>query len=114
MTRKSILKTSLVLLLMAHLCVAGTLSFRPLTTYPDGTNDFVVAVADFNGDGNRDLAVLNYGDNAISILLGNGDGTFQPATMIAGDSNSFSIATADFNGDHRADLVITGDSGVTV
>jgi hypothetical protein len=114
MTRKLVLKTSLVLLLMARLCVAGTLSFQPLTTYPDGTNDFVVAVADFNGDGNRDLAVLNFGDNTISILLGNGDGTFQPATMIAGDTNSFSIATADFNGDHRADLVITGDSGITV
>jgi hypothetical protein len=114
MARKSILETTLALLLMARLVVASTLSFQPLTAYPDGTNDFVVTVADFNGDGNRDLAVLNFRDNTISILLGNGDGTFQSATMIAGDTNSFSIANADFNGDHRADLVITGDSGLTV
>jgi hypothetical protein len=99
---------------MARISVAGTLSFQPLTTYPDGTNDFAVVVADLNGDENRDLAVLNFRDNTISILLGNGNGTFQPATMMAGDTNSFSIATADFNDDRRADLVITGSSGVTV
>ena len=114
MTRKLVFLTKLVLLLMARLSTAGTLGFQPLTTYPDGTNDFAVAIADFNGDGNRDLAVLNFRDNTISILLGNGDGRFQPATMIAGDTNSFSIATADFNGDQHSDLVITGSSGITV
>jgi len=114
MIRTFVFSISLTLLLMARISVADTLSFQPVTTYPDGTNDFAVVVADFNGDVYRDLAVLNFRDNTISILLGNGDGTFQPTTMIGGDTNSFSIATADFNDDHRADLVITGSSGVTV
>ncbi len=51
-----------------------------------------VVVADLNGDGKLDLAVLNTcldsqcegatDVGSISILLGNGDGTFQPAKTI--------------------------------
>ena len=37
-----------------------------------------MAVADVNGDGKPDLVVANYGGNAVSVLLGNGDGTFRP------------------------------------
>jgi hypothetical protein len=33
-------------------------------------------VGDFNGDGIPDLAVANSGDNTVTILQGNGDGTF--------------------------------------
>ena len=42
-----------------------------------------IAVGDFNGDGIPDLAVSNhaseYSDYAVTILLGNGDGTFTAA-----------------------------------
>ena len=46
---------------------------------PSGTVPTRVAVADLNGDGKPDLVVANYGDNNVSVLLGNGDGTFQTA-----------------------------------
>ena len=45
--------------------------------------DTIVA-GDFNGDGRTDLAVANYGDNDVSVLLGNGDGTFQPQVDLRG------------------------------
>ena len=35
-----------------------------------------IAIGDFNGDGNKDLATANYGASSVSVLLGNGDGTF--------------------------------------
>ncbi len=65
-----------------------------------------IAVGDFNRDGALDLAVVN-GDDSISILLGNGDGTFQPQTVYqTGSSGDFPTAllTADFNGDGKLDL----------
>jgi hypothetical protein len=109
-------KVSLIgLVVFASLASSAlTVGFKPVQTYPVGTNPRFVAIGDFNHDGKPDLAVLNTGDATISILLGNGDGSFQPATTVGGDTNSYVIVSADLNGDQRADLVITGDSGVTV
>jgi len=70
-----------------------------------------VVAADFNGDGNADLAVPNnQGDtipgasNAISILLGNGDGTFGTATDYKIPGPTQALQAADFNGDGNLDL----------
>jgi len=41
-----------------------------------GDNPQSVSCNDFNGDGNRDLAVSNVMSSDASILAGNGDGTF--------------------------------------
>ena len=74
-----------------------------------------VAVADFNKDGNLDLAVTNYGDGTIAILMGNGNGTFGPATTFdAGGSNPQGIAVADFNGDGFPDIATTCWSSGTI
>ncbi len=71
------------------------------------------AIADFNGDGNLDLAVGGtnyYGKNVVDVFLGNGKGGFAnkvsyPVTL-AGDS----VAAADVNGDGKVDLVTDGVS----
>ena len=47
-------------------------------SYPDA-----IVAGDFNGDGRLDLAVANAGDDTVSVLLGNGDGTFQPQVTYA-------------------------------
>ena len=60
---------------------------------------------DFNGDGRPDLAVANYGDNDVSVLLGNGDGTFQNQVTYAVGSSP-ALVTGDFNGDGRTDLAV--------
>ena len=70
--------------------------------------------ADFDGDGNIDLAVSNPTGSLnpyISLLFGKGDGTFKPAVNRVTGINltSGSIASADFNGDGKVDLVTIGD-----
>src|SRR5579863_2720775 len=66
----------------------------------------VSAVADFNGDGKLDLVGGSYLSTAVSILLGNGDGTFQPPVDYALSNGPTQIAVADFNGDGKLDLAV--------
>lgn len=47
----------------------GKGGFRPAIDFPVGTNPYSVAVGDFNKDGKPDLAVANYNDGTVSILL---------------------------------------------
>ena len=75
-----------------------------------------MTIADLDGDGHRDLAVANFGLPAVSVLLGNGDGTFGTKSDFGAGTNPRSIAIADFNGDSRLDLAIAnaGTNAVSV
>jgi Bacterial type II and III secretion system protein/FG-GAP-like repeat len=89
----------------------GTL--LPKTDYPVGNRPVSAVVANFHDLTtalNVDIAVANQGDNTISILQGNGDGTFLPAVTAITLPNGFvptALAEADFNGDGHADLAVT-------
>ena len=88
--------------------------FNPPTYPSGGVYAFSVAVGDFNGDGKADLAIANEcpdsncNAGAVSVLLGNGDGTFQaPQTYSSGGSEAYAVAVADVNKDGKADLIVT-------
>lgn len=93
-------------------------TFQNVVTYPEVFNsapEFIVT-ADFNGDGKLDLATCNsgnpVGNNKISVLLGNGDGTFQtPPALYTTGLNPIYMVTADFNGDGKPDLATTNSHG---
>lgn len=91
----------------------GDGTFQPDVTYFVVQQHLeAVASADFNSDGNLDLAV----DDGISVylLFGNGDGTFlAPGTIAAGTAPS-NVVTADLNNDGKADLVVGNGSTVSV
>ncbi len=65
--------------------------------------------ADFNGDGNLDLAVGNGGASSVSVYLNKGDGSFNaPRTFsIATGCAVTALAAADFNKDRKADLLVS-------
>jgi hypothetical protein len=80
-----------------------------------------VTVADFNGDGKTDIAVVNCGEDgncvsstegSVGILLGNGDGTFQSVvTYPSGGYGTLSVVAGDVNGDGKIDIVVTNICG---
>src|SRR5207245_9211271 len=63
--------------------------FATARTFDAGDNPHSVATGDFNGDGNPDLAVANYG--GVSVLLGNGEGTFRAPSATARDPFPFRL-----------------------
>ena len=68
-----------------------------------------VAVGHFNHDSIPDIVTVGRtgpGTTAVSVLLGNGDGSFKKAVSTKVSSSIFQfLAVADFNGDHLSDVV---------
>jgi uncharacterized repeat protein (TIGR01451 family) len=84
---------------------AFAVDFADPVQYPVGTPSGVV-LADFDGDGNLDLAVTNGGAGNVSIFLGNGDGTFQAATSFDAGVSPAALSKGDFNNDGKPDLAV--------
>jgi FG-GAP-like repeat len=92
-------------------------TFTTLPSIAVGGGVQAIAAADFNGDGNLDLAV-SHGElkfdsttntnryvGGLDLLLGKGDGTFQAPVNFAPQLGLGSLAIADVDGDARPDVV---------
>ena len=74
-----------------------------------------MTTADFNLDGNPDIAVtttdLSAGTATVSILRGNGNGTFQAAQNTSVSGSPGAITVADFNADGNPDVMLANMTG---
>ncbi|MGH3089528.1 MAG: FG-GAP repeat domain-containing protein [Rubrobacteraceae bacterium] len=83
--------------------VAREVGFAPAATYPvEGASS--VTAADFDGDGDTDLATANGFSDNISVLMNEGDGAFAAAVDYPVVETPSSITTADFDGDGDVDI----------
>ncbi|MEC4674783.1 MAG: VCBS repeat-containing protein [Nitrospirota bacterium] len=93
---------------------AGKFRVGPLYVYGDTPTS--VAAADLNRDGFVDLAVSNGGpmSSAVSIWLGQGDGTFLSPTDYRTGKRPLSVSFADFNNDSLLDLLVVNGQMNTI
>ena len=110
-------------MLLVPTALAGTamaeaqtqVTFGPAANVDTGDSPASVAVGDFNGDGNPDLAVANQWSSTVSVLLGSAAGGFtrQTPDLTVGDF-PISVAVGDFNGDGDPDLAVANGYSGTV
>jgi len=102
-----------VMLLLGVTSQADVFMSNPITIASPG-GPVAVRVADLNGDGIADLAVLNSAGNSVSIYLGAGNGQFQAPVSYAAGAAPSAMELIDLNGDGRMDLVVLSSAAGTV
>jgi len=92
----------------------GNGTFQTPVSISTGNPSYSVDAGDLNGDGKLDLVTASspgYSPSssppsAVTVLLGNGNGTFQSPKTVSGFPNPVDAKLADFNGDGKLDLVV--------
>jgi hypothetical protein len=80
-----------------------------------GAHPFSLAIADFNGDGNNDVATADDTSGTMRVRLGHGDGTFDAEVPYdIGGTQSFVVIASDVNLDGKVDLVVADRGSDTV
>jgi gliding motility-associated-like protein len=105
--------TNNLLSIFRNISVAGSItsaSFETKLTFATVNTPFSVAVGDLDGDGKRDLAVINYRGSKISIYKN----LSTPGAILLASKVDFAIpdfahdvSIADIDGDGKQDLTIT-------
>jgi hypothetical protein len=93
------------MLLGGFTCIAQPcpISFQPTVNYTLTASPGGVVAADFNGDGNIDLATNN--TDTVLIFPGSASGAFSGPTGFPSGNDAADLLAVDLNGDSKPDLV---------
>ncbi len=89
----------------------GDGTFADKIDYLTGKGSGSLFIADFNGDGDLDLACVNVAANTLSLLENSGNGTFaQKVDYAIGEPSS--VFASDVDGDGDFDLLVSSGEGL--
>lgn len=94
------------------LMYTGGFELKPSMSF--GTTPESVVGADFDQDGDIDLATANYDSNNASVRLNRGSGTFASSRHFSTGSGSTSLTATDLDGDGYPDLAVANQSAGTL
>jgi hypothetical protein len=89
----------------------GSYSSFTVHPIPNGSRPSTNESADFNSDGNLDIAVGNSAGDSITVFLGNGTGGFLSIRNYLAGGQVRGLAISDFDGDGDADIVTANRTG---
>lgn len=84
--------------------IIKVLFFSRATRFPVGGGPYSVALGDFNGDRRADLAVANFNNDSVALLINDVIRGFRLTANFAVGAGPASVAVADFDGDGIADM----------
>lgn len=80
----------------------GDGTFRTNAEFAASRPSQTIALADFNGDGNLDLAT------PFGLQIGKGDGSFNTPIAYPAGNGSQNVVVADLNNDNKPDIILAG------
>ncbi|HEX7169086.1 MAG TPA: VCBS repeat-containing protein, partial [Acidimicrobiales bacterium] len=89
-------------------------NFNTKIDFATGASPRAMATADFDRDGNIDVATVNPFDDTVRVGLGAGDGNVAAPSVFATGDAPDRVAVGDLNRDGREDLVVTNGLGDSV
>jgi hypothetical protein len=95
---------------------SGTGNFTPGTSVPGGVSPLDVDTADFDHDGNLDVAIADFLYGSVLtmpttslVLFGDGHGNFPNNLVLNAGNQTNKVAAVDVNSDGWADIVLMND-----